>query len=30
MFLCQTHCVFFLKSLGNASNTNQKKPPGGG
>ena len=30
MFLCQTHCVFFLPSLGSTSNADQKKPPGGG
>jgi len=30
MFLCQTHCVFFLTLFGNASNAVQKKPPEGG
>ncbi len=25
MFLCQTHCVFFLNILGNARITGQKK-----
>jgi len=30
MFLCQTHCVFFLPSLGSTSNADQKKPPEGG